>query len=100
MTSVVPPRAATESEILGFHSADYIDFLKDVSTVSDVEENTEDPNKLYAEAEAYGLCKISVSPLQFFFLLIFLILLLNLLVLKQIRFEKKREGGNTCNAAV
>ncbi|GFR66354.1 histone deacetylase [Elysia marginata] len=52
---VIPPRVATEAEILGFHSSDYIEFLKDVSAVSDVEENQEDPHDFYTEAEAYGL---------------------------------------------
>ncbi|RUS77621.1 hypothetical protein EGW08_014621 [Elysia chlorotica] len=52
---VVPPRLATEAEVLGFHSSDYIDFLRDVSTVSDVEESLADQGRLNSEAEAFGL---------------------------------------------
>lgn len=52
---VIPPRVATDSEILGFHSSDYIEFLKDICEASDGESNKQDPHTFYSEAEAYGL---------------------------------------------
>uniref|UniRef100_A0A2C9JYC4 Histone deacetylase n=1 Tax=Biomphalaria glabrata TaxID=6526 RepID=A0A2C9JYC4_BIOGL len=49
---VVTPRPATQSEILAFHSSDYIQCLQDISAVSD-SEDIEEQHK--HEVESYGL---------------------------------------------
>ncbi|CAL1542696.1 unnamed protein product [Lymnaea stagnalis] len=51
-TKVIAPRPATESELMGFHSLDYINFLRAVSTTTDSEETQE---KSHGDVEDYGL---------------------------------------------